>query len=74
MIAFDHIALQQAVAAFNRTSIRPIRTSTSLSNRYFVTGSFRRGDTQGFARSLAMTFDLDVVETPDGGLILAPSS
>ncbi|WP_067736077.1 FecR family protein [Novosphingobium naphthalenivorans] len=72
MITFDRMDLQKAVAAFNRTSNRPIRISPGLSDQYLVTGSFRRDDSQGFARSLAVTFDLDVVEAPGGGLLLAP--
>lgn len=72
MITFDAVRLADAIAAFNRTSKRPISLSSTLPDDPLVTGSFRRDDPAGFARSLAVTFNLDVVPGQGGELMLAP--
>lgn len=70
MLAFDGVELVDAVAAFNRTSARPVAIGATTARAMKVTGAFRRSDPEGFARQLAATFGLKIENRSDGSLAL----
>ncbi len=76
MIAFDNASLGDAVAAFSRTSPRPVRLDGAALARHRLTGAFRRDDPNGFAGTVAATFGLTRRDDPDRGVTLtsAPPS
>lgn len=70
MIELDDTRLSEAVARINRSSERKVRVADpSLADRR-VTGAFRTGDAEGFARSVAAALGLDVEIAGDGTLWL----
>jgi transmembrane sensor len=71
MLEFSNMPLQQAVAEANRYSARKIRIGNPGTGRLRVTGTFRAGDTDGLARSLAAAFSLRVENGPSGDMILS---
>jgi len=71
MIAFENASLSDAVAAFSRTSPRPVRLDGAALARHRLTGAFRRDDPDGFARTVAATFGLTRRDDPDHGVTLA---
>lgn len=72
MLQFDGTPLGDAVAAANRYSERRIVIRGDL-HQLRVTGAFRAGDTAGLAKALAAAFNLSLVQTADGRLILSPA-
>ncbi|CAM3882382.1 FecR family protein [Roseateles saccharophilus] len=67
----DDVTLAEAVADMNRYSNVPITVADSEALRTLrVSGVFRTGDNEAFARAVAKLLDL-VVRTRDGGLELA---
>lgn len=73
-LEFDNAPLAQVIAEANRYN--PIRISVADSSiaRLRVTGTFRAGDTEGLARSLAAAFGLRVERGSAGHLILRQGS
>lgn len=72
MLDFDAEPLATAVARINREQAGPrIEIDGNLA-RLPVTGVFQEGGTRPSARSLALAFDLDLVETSAGALRLVP--
>ncbi len=70
MIAFDNAALDDAVAAFSRTSPRAVRLGGEAAAHRRLTGAFRRDDPEGFARTVAATFGLALRDDPDRAIVL----
>ena len=70
MIAFDNVSLGDALAAFSRTSPRPVRLGGEAAAHRRLTGAFRRDDPEGFARTVAATFGLVPRDDPDRGITL----
>ena len=70
MIAFDNVSLGDAVAAFSRTSPRPVRLGGEAAAHRRLTGAFRRDDPEDFARTVAVSFGLVSRDDPDRGITL----
>lgn len=70
MLQFDGTPLVDAVALANRYSPRTITLIGNLGGQR-VTGAFRAGDTEGLARALSATFNLELKTLPDGRLSLS---
>jgi transmembrane sensor len=68
-VAFDNVALADAIAEMNRYSRRPLVAPASVPGSIRVTGLFRAGDSASFARAVAEAYDLEVVEA-DGRISL----
>ncbi|OYW46406.1 MAG: hypothetical protein B7Z33_03190 [Sphingomonadales bacterium 12-68-11] len=60
MIDFDDVRLAQAVEQVNRQSHQQIRLADAAIADLRVTGAFRAGDVEGFARSVASALGLEV--------------
>jgi transmembrane sensor len=72
MLDFDAEPLGSAVALINREQAGPaIEIDRDLA-QLPVTGVFQRGGARSAARSLALAFNLELVETPRGTLRLVP--
>lgn len=74
MLQFDDASLQQAVELVNRYGSPQVRLGDSALGRLRVTGAFRRGDTSGFAESIAAAFSLELERGASGGLWLRPGA
>lgn len=70
MISFDAAPLRDAIAAFNRTSVRAIRLEAPGAASRRLSGAFRRNDPQGFADAVTISFGLEATPGPDGSIIL----
>ncbi len=70
MIGFEDVPLGEAIAAFNRTSVRAVRLADEAPASRRVSGAFRRDDPRAFADALATSFGLDVRAAVDGSLVL----
>ena len=71
-IAFDDVALADAVAEMNRYSRKPLRIAGADAAHARVTGLFRAGDSLSFARAVGEAFRLHVAE--EGEAILLSSA
>jgi transmembrane sensor len=69
---FDHTPLADAVREMNRYSDVEIRIEDAGTARAQVTGIFRTGESENFARSVAETYQLQLVAEP-GRLLLIGS-
>jgi transmembrane sensor len=72
MLEFDETPLAVAVEQVNRGSIPLVRVDDPSLARLRISGAFRRGDTAGFARSIAAVFNLELERGTDGSLWLRP--
>lgn len=72
MLEFDRAALGDVVAEANRYSRTQIRLADPALGRLRVTGTFRAGDLDGLARSLAAAFGLRLERPSPGELVLLP--
>lgn len=72
MLEFDDTPLGEAVETVNRNGGSAIRLGEPALSRLRITGAFRRGDSAGFADSVAAAFRLEVERRPDGTLWLTP--
>jgi transmembrane sensor len=70
MLEFDETPLQEAVALVNRYSRVQLRISDGRTGTLRVSGAYRAGDVEGFARSLAAAFSLRLDTLPNGDLLL----
>jgi transmembrane sensor len=70
MIGFEGTSLGEAAATMNRYSKVQLQLGDSRIRRLQVTGAWRAGDVEGFARSLERAFDLDLERGPDGNIML----
>lgn len=70
MFEFDDTPLQEAVALVNRYSRVQLRLGGGRIGDLRVSGAYRAGDLNGFARSLAAAFSLRLETRPDGSLLL----
>jgi len=64
-VVLDHTRLADAVAEMNRYSPTKIVLSGPESADIRVSGIFRIGDSARFARAIASTYQLDIVEEPE---------
>jgi transmembrane sensor len=72
MLEFDAAPLAEAVARANKEGSPKIRIDDAAVARLRVSGAFRRGDTEGLARSLEAAFQLRLERLADGTLLLLP--
>lgn len=70
MLQFDDTPLLQAVGLVNRHGSPQVHLGDSALGRLRITGAFRRGDTSGFAESVAAAFSLELGRGAGGGLWL----
>lgn len=70
MLEFDETPLREAVEQVNRGGRPLIRLEDPSLASLRISGAFRRGDTEGFARSIAAAFDLELERGRDGSLRL----
>lgn len=70
MLEFDETRLDEAAALANRYSRVQLRLGDERIRNLRVSGAYRAGDIAGFARSLAMAFDLRLVRQAGGTLLL----
>lgn len=64
-VAFDNVALADAVNEMNRYNRRLLQIVVPEATGVRVTGLFRAGDSLSFARAVAEAYQLDVREEPD---------
>lgn len=64
-VAFDDTPLPDAVAEMNRYSVRPVVIASSNTEQVRIAGLFRAGDSLSFARAVAATYRLEVIEEED---------
>ena len=69
-ILLDDTTLAEAVAEMNRYSKKPLEIEDGEVAGLRVTGIFRSGESQSFARTLAAQYGLAVVEQPDRILLV----
>jgi len=72
-ILLDDTSLADAVAEMNRYSDKPLAIEGDAA-RLRVTGIFRAGESEAFARTVSAEYGLAVVEEPDRTLLAPPSS
>ncbi len=68
-LIFDHTPLKEAVEEFNRYSALKIKVASEQTGAIPVGGIFRISDSKSFARAVAETYDLQVVQH-DNELVL----
>lgn len=72
-LEFDGTLVAEAIAEFNRYSERPIVASTPEIAGLRISGVFRAGDTDTFARSLEVSLSVRAINR-DGTLVLVPGN
>lgn len=72
MLEFDETPLREAVEQVNQGSSPIVRIGNPTLAGLRISGAFRRGDTAGFARSVAAALNLEVETAADGSLSLHP--
>ncbi|MGS1016128.1 FecR family protein [Allosphingosinicella humi] len=70
MIAFSETPLTEALATFNRTNSQAIRLEAGSASAERLSGTFLRNDPEGFASTVAGSFELKVAHGSDGAIIL----
>ena len=73
LLEFDSTPLSSAVNEINRESATKITLARPELGARRITGAFRAGDAEGFARSMAAALDLDLTREPDGKIVLSAS-
>jgi transmembrane sensor len=70
-LEFDGTSVAEAIAEFDRYSLRPIVASTPEIAALRISGVFRAGDTDTFVRSLEVSLSVRAIDR-DGSLVLVP--
>ena len=70
MLEFEDTPLREAVALVNRYSRTQLRLGDERIGNLRVSGAYRAGDVEGFARSLVAAFGLRLETRPNGNLLL----
>jgi transmembrane sensor len=74
LITFKDTPLSEAVAEINRYAGRPILLADGATGRHRLSGTFRVGDPQRFARLMTELFPLEMGRTKEGNPILKPKA
>lgn len=72
LITFKDTPLSEAVAEINRYAGRPILLADAAAGRHRLSGTFRVGDPQRFARLMTELFPLEMGRTKEGNPLLKP--
>ena len=70
VVEFSGEPLARAVAEMNRYTTRPIEIADPAAGSYHVSGVFRTGEPEMFARMMTQVFPLDAQQAPDGSIVL----
>jgi len=70
VVEFSGEPLSQAVAELNRYTTQPIEVGDASVGAYRVSGVFRTGDPETFARMMSEVFPLNVEHRPGGGGVI----
>ena len=70
MLEFDEARLEEAAALVNRYGGGQLSLGSDRIRNLRISGAYRAGDVDGFARSLAAAFGLRLEAQPDGSLLL----
>ena len=70
VVVFKAATLAEAVAEVNRYTDRPVALADPSIAAYRVTGVFRTGEPDRFARSVAEVLPVEVQAQADGSLVL----
>jgi len=70
VVEFSGEPLAQAVAEINRYTTQPIEIDDPDAANFRVSGVFRTGEPQMFARMMTQVFPLEVQQAPDGAIAL----
>jgi transmembrane sensor len=70
LLTFDETRLADAVEEINRYTTNPISLSDPKAGNYRVTGTFRTGEPERFARTMTQLFPLELEKTPQGRSLL----
>lgn len=70
LVSFDDAPLSEAVREINRYSVRPIVLVDVAAGRHRVSGTFRTGEPERFARTLTELFPVQLEPSADGRLLL----
>lgn len=70
LITFKDTPLVDAVAEINRYAVRPILLKDAAAGRHRLSGTFRVGDPQRFARLMTELFPLEMDKSKDGDTVL----
>lgn len=71
LVAFEDTPLSEAVAEINRYTNHPVILTDSSVGRYRVSGTFRVGEPERFARTMSELFPVDLTSSVDGRSTLA---
>lgn len=74
LVSFDDAPLSEAVQEINRYTTRPIVLADAVAGGYRVSGTFRVGEPERFARTVSELFPLEMDSSDDGGSILRAAS
>lgn len=70
LVSFDDAPLSEAVREINRYSARPIVLADAAAGRHRVSGTFRTGEPERFARTVSELFPLQLEPSADGRFLL----
>ena len=72
LLTFQDTPLVEAIAEINRYTDRPLSLTDASASHYAISGTFRTGEPDRFARTLTQLFPLELSATAQGGLQLKP--
>jgi transmembrane sensor len=70
LLTFEDTRLADAIAEINRYTARPLQLADEQIGNYRVSGTFRVGDPERFARTMTEVFPLRVERTAEGNAVL----
>lgn len=70
LLTFEDTPLVDAIAEINRYTTRPLSLAETATGNYRVSGTFRVGDSERFARTMTELFPVDLQRSADGGVVL----
>lgn len=71
LVAFDDTPLSEAVEEINRYTARPIMLADAAVGRNRVSGTFRVGEPDRFARTMSELFPVELTSSEDGRSVLS---
>ena len=70
LLTFEDTRLADAIAEINRYTMHPLTLADASTGNYRVSGTFRVGDSERFARTMTELFPLDLQRSTDGNDVL----